>query len=106
MSLAVVGVILALACVTLAVRMAVRCRAASRIYWSGCGLLLSVGLLGIAAVFAFPPKHFDEAGDLIGEMPPEFGVSAAFVALGLVGTGVGCIGLAGLRLYQGSRGKR
>ena len=52
--------------------------------WISIGLL-GTGFAGTLLLNFFPPRHYDAAGRLIGEMPPEFGLCVGLVWLGLVG---------------------
>ncbi|MEI6557805.1 MAG: hypothetical protein WCO00_05305 [Rhodospirillaceae bacterium] len=78
----------------------------SRRYWIACGLLIGTGLLGVVLVCLFPPEHFDQDGQLIGEMPPEFGFALALVWLGLLGALAGAAALGTIRLWRWQRGKK
>ena len=55
-----------------------------RILAGGGSGLIGAGLLGSLYVFLFPPSHLDASGQLIGEMPPEFGFCSGLVWLGLI----------------------
>lgn len=73
-----------------------------RVYWGGCGLLLAVGLAGMAGVLLVPVEMTDEAGNVLGEMPPAFGVAFLMAVLGLAGVVAGGV----VRLLLWTRGGR
>lgn len=70
-----------------------------RLYWGACALLLVLGVAGAVGSGLLPHERFDDAGHLIGEMPPQFGAAVALAALGVMGVlaGLAAKGLAGLR---------
>ncbi|PWC41355.1 hypothetical protein [Azospirillum sp. TSO22-1] len=73
-----------------------------RVWWWGCGLLLAAGLAGMVGIVIAPPEHFDEDGNLIGEMPPEFALAFCMAVLGLAGLVAGGV----VRLLLWTRGGR
>lgn len=75
-----------------------------RLYRAACGVLVLIGIAGLAGSIAFPPERFDEAGRLIGEMPPAFGLAMAAVEIGLLGTLAGLVWSGLRRLYRRHRG--
>jgi hypothetical protein len=83
-------------------RRARRGRGPARLYWIGCSLLLALGGLGLGLTLLVPPEHFDEDGQLIGEMPAEFALAAGLLALGLLGALAGWA-VRGLRWLLGGR---
>ena len=58
-------------------------RRGERILGGVGGALISLGALGATFFFLYPPQHNDAMGNLIGEMPPEFGFCVGLVGLGL-----------------------
>jgi hypothetical protein len=69
----------------IALAMARRSTGLEQWYWASCALLMLIGVACAVYVVAHPPEHFDEAGRLIGEMPPEFALACKVVVLGLAG---------------------
>ena len=83
-----------------AVWFAVRARGATRAWAIVCALMIGGGAaLAIGCVF-FPPEEYDEAGNLIGEMPKAFGAGLYLAALGVLGV---VAGLAARRLHRAIR---
>ncbi len=69
-----------------------------RLYWLLCSFLLWGGLISFIGLMIWPPEHYDEAGQLIGEMPPELGAAGLMIQLGLLGTVMGFVLSATVRL--------
>ncbi len=105
MLLVVSAVIVALAVAILAARAAIRGRGVARLYWLACSVPALLGIAGLVLVMVFPPEHFDEAGRLIGEMPPEFALAFTLASWGLAGALAGFAGSGLARLYRRWRGK-
>jgi hypothetical protein len=75
-------------------------------YWTACGILIGGGMIGLVAVLVAPPQHFDEAGRLIGEMPPEFGLFFKLLQAGTAAAVLGFLALGAKRLVRTSRSRR
>lgn len=89
MILIVPGVVAVLLVTALA--LAVRSRGLARAYWVGCVLLIGTGSILAAGALFFPPEEFDEAGNLIAEMPAGFGLSLLLAGLGMAAVLAGLV---------------
>ncbi len=74
------------------------------LFWSVCSAMMWAGLAGMISIFIFPPQHFTEDHQLIGEMPPEFGAMTVIATLGFLGALAGLLVNGLMRLYR--RAKR
>jgi|GEM_PF-2090879 len=83
----VVGLCLAIFAAAMLLRAALSDRnpRLERILAGGASASIIAGLIGAFYVFAFPPLHHDANGNLIGEMPPEFGFCGGLLWIGLSG---------------------
>ena len=71
--------------------LAVRSRGFARVGWVACALVIGAGATLLFGIIVFPPEEYDEAGQLIGEMPKAFGPSLALTGLGMIATLAGLI---------------
>lgn len=77
-----------------------------RAYWVGCGVLAAAGVAGAAAVILVPVERLDAEGQLIGEMPPAFGVALFMAVLGLAGLVAGSVAAGVARWWRWTRDRR
>ncbi|PWC33481.1 hypothetical protein [Azospirillum sp. TSO35-2] len=69
--------------------LAVRGRGFARVYWLGCAVLIVGGAALAAGTLYWPPEEFDDAGNLIGEMPPAFAAALMLFQSGVAAMLVG-----------------
>lgn len=81
-------------------RMTVSRSGIRRLYWAACSFLTGAGIAGLVYTAAFPAWHVHEAGYVVGEMPPEFGLAVVIVEAGLLGALAGFVAMGLTRLYR------
>ncbi len=107
LELLTIGVVLSffLACLTAATWQAFspRNHRWARMYWVACSVLMWTGVAGLIYFAVFPPEHFDEAGRVVGEIPPEFGFAGAIVTFAFCAALAGFVMKALMRVYRRTR---